>query len=98
MMQNARSSLSLLLTALGYILLAHAQEQPPQKPKLQQAPMGGVSPGVAHAAQKDAKPRPITAGGFIDGAPVIFTDITKQAGLEKFGHHSGTPQKKSIID
>jgi hypothetical protein len=60
--------------------------------------MGGVSTGVAHAAQKDAQSRPITAGGFVDGAPVVFTDITKQAGLDKFRHRSGTPEKKSIIE
>ncbi len=60
--------------------------------------MGGVATGVAHAAQKDAQSRPITAGGFVDGAPVVFTDITKQAGLDKFRHRSGTPEKKSIIE
>ena len=58
----------------------------------------GVSTGGAHPAIKDAKSRPITAGGFIDGAPVIFSDITKSAGLDKFRHRSGTPEKNSIID
>jgi hypothetical protein len=98
MMQIGRSLLSLLLIALGCILPGRAQEQLPEKAKPQQAPMGGVSTGVAHAAQKDAQSRPITAGGFIDGAPVVFTDITKQAGLDKFRHRSGTPEKKSIIE
>lgn len=75
-----------------------AQESPPEKaPAAQQTPMG-VSTGVVHAAQKDAQSRPITAGGFVDGAPVIFTDITKQSGLDKFRHRSGTPEKKSIIE
>src|SRR5882762_10013408 len=98
MMQIGRSVLCPLLIAIGCILPARTQEGIPEKPKPQQAPMGGVSTGVAHAAQKDAQSRPITAGGFVDGAPVVFTDITKQSGLEKFRHRSGTPDKKSIIE
>jgi len=58
----------------------------------------GVSTGVAHAPIKDAQSRPITAGGFVNGAPMVFADITKQAGLDKFHHRSGTPEKKTIID
>jgi len=98
MMQIGRPLLFSLLIALGCILPARAQEDVPEKTKPQQAPVGGVSTGVAHAAQKDAQSRPITAGGFVDSAPVVFTDITKQAGLDKFHHRSGTPEKKSIIE
>src|SRR6266481_4942537 len=98
MMQIGRPLLFSLLIALGCILPARAQEDVPEKTKPQQAPMGGVSTGVAHAAQKDAQSRPITAGGFVDGAPVAFMDITKQAGLDKFHHRSGTAEKKSIIE
>jgi hypothetical protein len=58
----------------------------------------GVSTGVQHAPIKDAQSRPITAGGFVNGAPVVFADITKQAGLDKFHHRSGTAEKKTIID
>jgi len=58
----------------------------------------GVSTGVAHAPRKDAQSRPITAGGFVDGAPIVFADITNAAGLDKFRHRSGTPEKKSIIE
>ena len=58
----------------------------------------GVSTGTARPAVKDSKSRPITAGGFVDGAPVVFTDVTKQAGLDIFHHRSGTPQKSSIIE
>jgi hypothetical protein len=46
----------------------------------------------------DIQKRPITAGGFVDGAPVVFIDITKQAGLDKFHHRSGTPAKTTIIE
>src|SRR2546423_10329395 len=58
----------------------------------------GVSTGAARAPIKDAQSRPITAGGFVDGAPLVFVDITKQAGLDKFHHRSGTTTKKTIID
>jgi enediyne biosynthesis protein E4 len=47
---------------------------------------------------KDALSRPITAGGFVDGAPVVFVDVTKQAGLDSFHHRSGTPEKGTILE
>ena len=34
----------------------------------------------------------------MDGAPVVFIDITKQAGLDKFHHRSGTREKTTIIE
>jgi hypothetical protein len=58
----------------------------------------GVSTGTPHAPVKDALSRPITAGGFVDGAPVVFTDVTKESGLEKFRHRSGTPEKATILE
>ena len=58
----------------------------------------GVATGAPHPAVKDASSRPITAGGFVDGAPVVFTDITKAAGLDKFHHQSGTAEKKTILE
>ena len=57
-----------------------------------------MSTGAIHAPIKDSHSRPITAGGFVDGAPVIFLDITHQAGLDKFRHRSGSPEKSTIID
>ncbi len=56
-----------------------------------------MSTGAPHAAVKDSKMRPITAGGFVDGAPVVFADITHQAGLDKFRHRSGNPDKTTIL-
>jgi hypothetical protein len=69
-----------------------------QQPSAPQSSSMGVSTGVAHAPVKDAQSRPITAGGFVDGAPVVFVDITKQAGLDKFHHFSGNQDKSTIID
>ncbi len=58
----------------------------------------GVATGGAHAAVKDSHSRPITAGGFMDGAPIVFADITKLAGLDKFLHRSGSSNNKTILE
>ena len=75
----------------------HAQQLPVEKPA-SQSQQGGMSTGAAHAAVKDAESRPITAGGFVDGAPVVFLDITHAAGLDKFHHRSGAPEKRTILE
>ena len=80
---------------------ARGQEAASEKagPKNQQSGMGGgASTGGAHAPVKDALSRPITAGGFVDGAPIVFADITHQAGLDKFHHRSGSYEKNSILE
>src|SRR5256885_1497233 len=69
-------------------------QSPPPRP----AGNSGMATGGAHAPIKDSKSRPITAGGFVDGAPIVFVDITKQAGLDNFHHRAGPPEKKTIID
>jgi len=85
--------LAILLFAIG------VPGQQASHPKTKQAPPSmGVATGAAHAAIKDSHSRPITAGGFVDDAPVVFSDITKQAGLEKFLHRSGSPDKKTILE
>jgi enediyne biosynthesis protein E4 len=58
----------------------------------------GMSTGVAHAPVKDALSRPITAGGFVDNTPAVFSDITRATGLEKFHHISGTHDKSTILE
>jgi enediyne biosynthesis protein E4 len=64
----------------------------------QGSPLAGMASGGAHAPVKDALSRAITAGGFVDGAPVVFEDFTKRAGLDKFRHHSGTLDKRTILE
>jgi hypothetical protein len=56
-----------------------------------------MSTGGPHAPVKDSLLRPITAGGFVEGAPVVFADITHAAGLDKFRHRSGEPEKRTIL-
>jgi hypothetical protein len=97
---------SALFTSLFLVLLfapaAFEQQSSPSNPQPPQSPAStkpsGMSTGGAHPPVKDAKSRPITAGGFVDGAPVIFADITKQSGLDKFHHRSGSPEKLTILD
>ncbi|HLO06589.1 MAG TPA: VCBS repeat-containing protein, partial [Terriglobales bacterium] len=84
-----------LLPVFVFAVPGNSQQPEPQKPPSTNM---GVSTGAARPAVKDSKSRPITAGGFVDGAPVVFTDVTKQAGLAKFHHRSGTQEKSSIIE
>jgi len=79
------------LLAFNYFLQEGTRAQ-------QSSPQSGMASGGAHAPVKDALSRPITAGGFVDGAPVVFVDFTKQAGLDKFRHHSGTLDKRTILE
>src|SRR6267142_2000037 len=87
---------ALLFMPVLFALRGAAQEPEDRKP--QKPESLGVATGIPHAPVKDALSRPITAGGFVDGAPVVFTDITKQAGLAKFLHRSGGPEKATILE
>jgi enediyne biosynthesis protein E4 len=86
--------------------MAQAQSQPPS-----QAPLyGGNAPSTAPQQQSgsatggvfapvlDSENRPITAGGFVKDGPVIFQDISEKAGLTKWKHTMGTPQKPYILE
>src|SRR6266536_1847134 len=86
-----------LLIASLLLALGSATAQNPERGGTPQQ-QSGMSTGVARAPVKDALSRPITAGGFVDGAPVIFADITHVAGLDKFHHRSGTPEKTTILE
>jgi enediyne biosynthesis protein E4 len=99
---------SLILSVAGFlgvvlcVALISTRDSTAQQPEKKQAGQNasgmGVATGGAHPAVKDAQSRPITAGGFVDGATVVFSDITKAAGLEKFQNRSGTPQKDTILE
>src|SRR5258706_2475128 len=96
-MRPTRTRLVLLGPLAAFLsgLIPVAAGQSPQ----QNAPKPtGVRTGGVYAPLRDAKNRPITAGGFGDGAPIVFEDITKQSGLDKFHHRSGSPEKSTILD
>jgi len=64
----------------------------------EQPSTAGEASGPVHAPVMDVQKRPITAGGFVDGAPVLFVDITRQSGLDKFRQRSGSPEKTTILE
>ena len=86
--------LVLLLVLIGPVLAGDEQGKQQAGPTSSM----GMSTGGIHAPVKDALSRPITAGGFVDGAPVVFIDVTKQAGLDKFHHRCGGPEKRTILE
>lgn len=87
---------AVLLIPAVVLLSGFVQEPAEHKPQRPQPT--GVATGIPHAPVKDAKSRPITAGGFVDGAPVVFEDVTKKAGLDRFQHRSGTAKKETILE
>src|SRR5947209_12859658 len=100
-MANLSPQKRLILRLLLLLLLLSqpagvVPQAPQQKP--QQPPQGGVSTGGVFAPVRDALSRPITAGGFVDGAPVVFQDITKQSGLSGWRNHTGTAEKNYILE
>ncbi len=80
------------------LLSSGLSQQNPAEKEADPRQQSGMSTGAAHAPVKDALSRPITAGGFVDGAPVVFVDITQAAGLDKFHHRSGDPEKRTILE
>jgi enediyne biosynthesis protein E4 len=86
-------SLLLAALALSTVLGASQAAQRPSAP-----PAGGSSTAGVFAPIKDTRARPITAGGFVDGAPIVFEDRTAGSGLETFRHRSGSPEKTLILE
>jgi hypothetical protein len=58
----------------------------------------GVATGSNQTAIYDSQTRPITAGGFVANGPVVFQDISSQAGLTTWRHIVGSPAKKYITE
>src|SRR5260370_544944 len=86
----------LAILVFGQPLSVHAQGEAPQTQKPPSA--GGAATGGVFAPIRDALSRPITAGGFVDGAPVVYQDITKQSGLSAWRNHTGSPEKNYILE
>ena len=56
---------------------------------------GGMATAAPQKAQFDNLHRPITAGGFVKDGPVIFQNVAEAAGLTRWHHTAGTPEKKT---
>jgi enediyne biosynthesis protein E4 len=59
---------------------------------------GGTSTGGVFAPVHDAQNRPITEGGFVTQGPVVFVDVSREAGLTAWHYSGGTPQKAYIVE
>ncbi|MDE3200295.1 MAG: CRTAC1 family protein [Acidobacteriota bacterium] len=60
----------------------------------------GTDPGTAPSSGAATGKRrvPPTESGFVDSGPVIFKDVTRQAGLSSWKHVMGNMDRKLIID
>jgi hypothetical protein len=65
---------------------------------MQPVPQGGSATAGEFAPVLDSEKRPITAGGFVKTGPIVFQDISEKAGLTKWHHKMGTPEKKFILE
>ncbi len=57
-----------------------------------------MATGVVVPPVYDTEKRSITAGGFVKTGPIVFQNIARQAGLTKWHHTAGTPEKKLILE
>src|SRR5437773_10882012 len=96
-MRRNRRLGSLALIFISAWLWPGAAAQEPEDRKAEKLKPTGVATGAPHAPVKDAMSRPITAGGFVDDAPILFIGFTKQAGLDKFRDRSVTHEKATRL-
>jgi hypothetical protein len=93
-----------LLTALvAWMLLVPDSASPAlasqqeQQDGMQQS-VGGMANAGPQKAEFDSQHRPITAGGFAKNGPIVFQNIAASAGLTRWHHQSGTPEKRFILE
>src|SRR2546422_10871039 len=82
--------LAAFLSGLIPVVAGQSPQQNAPKPT-------GVRTGGVYAPLRDAKNRPITAGGFVDGGPVVFEDGIRTAGLATVHHVSGPAAKDTVL-
>ena len=103
MPEGLRATSLLGLLCLGLSPLFAAQAPGTNTPEPAAAPADAQAAGKQeatspHAVQLDDKHRVITAGGFVKSGPVVFEDASEKAGLTKWTHKMGTPEKNYIIE
>ena len=64
----------------------------------QEESKGGMASAGPQKAEFDSQHRPITAGGFVKTGPIIFQDVAATAGLTRWHHTAGTPEKRLILE
>ena len=98
----SRNSGSLAALIACTLLVSYSASAPSAAQQGQQGGMQTSQSGMANAgpqkAQFDSQHRPITAGGFVKTGPIIFQDIADAAGLTRWHHMAGTPEKRLILE
>jgi enediyne biosynthesis protein E4 len=64
----------------------------------QPAAHGGSSTAGVYPPVNDGNHLPITVGGTVKTGPIVFQDIAAKAGLTKWRHVMGTPEKRYILE
>jgi len=102
MFEVLRATTLLGMMATGIPALVSAQITPssalaPEQtaPNTERSGEAGPPP---HPALLDAQHRPITAGGFVKTGPIVFEDVSENAGLTHWTHKMGMPAKNYIIE
>jgi enediyne biosynthesis protein E4 len=70
----------------------------PQAPSPKPDGTGGMATGGTFPAVYDSEKRPITAGGLVKTGPIVFMNTAEQAGLTRWRHKTGTPEKRFILE
>src|SRR5580698_8051230 len=104
---RTRAASAALLAALSLVMVSRAHSQA-QQTQQSTAPIyggsassqqqSGSATGGTFAPVLDSEKRPITAGGFVKTGPIIYQDISKEAGLTVWTHRMGNPEKNYIIE
>jgi len=63
-----------------------------------QQSIGGMANAGPQKAEFDSQHRPITAGGFVKTGPIVFQNTAEAAGLTRWHHTAGTPEKRLILE
>ncbi len=101
---RTRAASAALLAALSFVVVSRANPQTQQSAapiyggNASSQQQSGSATGGTFAPVLDSEKRPITAGGFVKTGPIIFQDVSKEAGLTVWQHRMGTPQKNFIIE
>ena len=92
-------SVVLILSALPLRAQSSLESQTEKPQEGAQSPAkGGSGTAGVFPPVMDASHRPITVGGTVKTGPIVFEDIAAKAGLTKWHHQMGTPEKKYIIE
>ena len=90
-------AIAALLAAFVLLLAISRSSTQSMGPVPDAAQQGGISTGALPPVY-DKEKRPITAGGFVEQGPVVFQDISQQAGLTVWHHTVGSPEKAFITE